>query len=122
MIARFDVNELRRDADSPFGSSYATFENILHAQSSSDYADVHGAIFEGECGGTRGNPQIGDLRQAVQELLGKPIGEVLVFRIIAEVFERENRDRGFRSLGNRAVLGSSGKDRTTRAAFDWPAG
>ncbi len=78
------------------------FEHRRHVEPARDRRDVDVLVaLERERRGARGNAQPGDLREHVQQLLGQAVGKVLVRRVVAQVDERQHRDRRRRCVEGR---------------------
>ena len=87
------LNELRGDSNVLAGLAHAAFEDGRHVELLRDRRDVHILALEVERRGAGHHPQAADLRQHVQEFLGKTVGEVFLVLLRAQVRERQHRDR-----------------------------
>ena len=92
VIAVLSVDQLRSHADSASRSTDAPFKNRPDAERLCDPADVLLLAAEGEGRCARGDLEVGDMGQQVDQLLGQAVAEVLVVRVSAHVGEREHRD------------------------------
>ncbi len=76
LVAR--AHELGRDTDAAPGPLHAALEDISDAQRSCDLPHTEIPALEREAGGPRGDLQVRDLGEHVQQCLGQPIGEIFV--------------------------------------------
>ena len=106
VIAILRIDELRDDADTTIAATYASLEHIACSQRAADNAHILVPVLEGERRSTRRDAQAGDLRECVQQLLGKSIGEVALAPIIGKVRDRQHGDGrrlSFSARGGRGV-------------------
>ena len=72
---------------------HAAFEDVRDAELPCDLRQIFRRAFEALRRGARDDFQIGDLRQPRQNFILHAFGKVSVLRIVAEIFERQDRDR-----------------------------
>ncbi len=94
MAARRRFNELCADAQPLAGPANAAFEHITHAQLARDLPHIDGAVLVDECRVAGDHEQPADAGQAGDQILGHPVGEVLLIGIVAHVVERQHSDGG----------------------------
>ncbi len=86
--------QLRGNAQAITRPSHGPFNDVLHAQFIRDLRNRRQVVaFEHERRGPCRDQQFGQLRQRVENLLGQPVGEVLVIRAITHRNERQDRNR-----------------------------
>ena len=76
MVAVRRLDQLRRDADLVAGLAHAALQDVRDVELLRHVLDVDLLALELEGRGARGNPQIGDLCQQVEQLLRQAIREV----------------------------------------------
>ena len=106
-------DQLRRDPHPMPRFAHAAFEHIAHAQLLADLLDVDGLALVGEgrvAGDHREGAPAGEQRD---DVLGDAVGEKFLLRIVAEIGERQYRDR--------AVIIENRRARRTAAAPGLPA-
>src|SRR6516164_6995675 len=89
------VEELRGNPYAVANAAHAAFENIAHTKFASDLADVDGAALIGEARIARDHKEPLDARQASDDFLDHSVGQIFLFRITAQIGERQHSDRGF---------------------------
>ena len=87
------IDQLRGDADALPGTADAAFEHRRDVELLRDRRYVDVLALEEERRSARCDAQSADLRQHVQELVGEPVGEVLVLFVAAQVDEGKHGDR-----------------------------
>ena len=87
------IDQLRGDAHPAAGLPDAAFENGGHPQFTGHGGDVDRFPFEYEGGRARGDFELGQLHQQVEDFLGDAVTEILVFHVAAHVGEGQYRDR-----------------------------
>ena len=90
---RARLDQLRGDAHLVAGPAHRAFEDVRNIEPLGDLRDLHVLALVRERRGARDHAQLRDLRQQVQQLLGDPVGEILLVLVRAHVDEREHRDR-----------------------------
>jgi len=80
---RADTNPAARATDAPF-------EDIAHAQLSADLLCVHRLVPIGECGVARDDEHVRNPRQIGRQILGDAVGEVALFRVVAQIGEGQH--------------------------------
>ena len=93
VIAVSYLDELHRDPHPAARLAHAAFEHRGDVERLADLGHGGRLALEREGRGTRRDPQPTDLSEHVQQLVGEAIREVLVFRVVAAVDERQHRDR-----------------------------
>ena len=86
------VDQLRRDAHAFAAATDAAFEHVADAQPFRHGGDVDVLAAEGEARGARRHAQARDPRERIEQLLGEPVGEILVVVPRAQVGERQYRE------------------------------
>src|SRR5207249_11779957 len=92
MVAVLGIDERRHHAYKTTGSADTAFKNIWYAEGFGGPPDVLVLASEGEGGRARGDLEVGDVGQKVDELLGQTVAEVVVDWVAAHVGEREHGD------------------------------
>src|SRR6202030_2106072 len=105
VIAVVGANQLRGDADTLARAAHAALKQVRDPQLPRDGRDIVTAALEVERRGARRHPQVGHLREQVEQLLGETIGEVFLVVLLAHVDERQHRD-GFLRNRLRAWCGT----------------
>ena len=91
---RRGVDQLGRDAHPIVDLPHTALDHVAHPELATHLRDAHRAALVDEGRVARDDRQAGDPREAGDQVLGQPIGEVLLLRIGAQVVQRQNRDRG----------------------------
>jgi hypothetical protein len=86
------VVHLDENPDSIARSTHAALDHGADIKSLSEFADIHRAAFELECGRARHNLYIGSPRQSMAQLVGQAIAETLVAFRDSAVLERQHKD------------------------------
>ena len=89
----FGVDQLGSDADPVSRPLDASFQHIAHAQLAADLFGVDALALVGECGIARDHEHVGDPRQIGRQILGDPVGKILLPRVVAVIGERQHDDR-----------------------------
>ena len=92
VVAVRRLDQLRRDADLVAGLAHAALQDVRDVELLRHFLDVDLLALELEGRGARGNPQIGELRQQVQQLFRQAVREVFLVLARAHVRERQHRD------------------------------
>ncbi len=92
VVAVRRLDQLRRDADLVAGLAHAALQDVRDVELLRHFLDVDLLALELEGRGARGNSQIGDLRQQVEQLLRQAVREVFLVLARAHVRERQHRD------------------------------
>ena len=93
MVVGLGVDELGDDAHPISVAPHAPFEQRRDIQAGSDLAQALLPLLERHHRSARDHGEGADLRQLRDDVLGDPVGEVLVRRVRAQVRERQHRDR-----------------------------
>jgi hypothetical protein len=110
------IDQLRRDPQHVAGPAHRALEDMRHVQLPGDFGDRDVLALERERRGARDHPELGNLRQQVQQLLGNAVREVLLLGIGTPVHKGQHRDGlvggdgGPRGRGRDAVAGHPRKD------------
>ena len=101
MRAGFGVDELRVDAHPVLVALHRAFEHIADAELLADLlgVDVLALVGEGRVAGD--DEAVADARQVGRQILGDPVGEVVLVRVVREVGEGQHDDGEMRGLGRR---------------------
>jgi hypothetical protein len=86
------INELRVDADLFIRPLNASFEYISHAQLAANLLCVDRFVPVGERGIARDHEHVLDPRQIGRQILGDPVGKVLLVGVVAEIGERQHHN------------------------------
>ena len=92
VVAVGGVDELGRDANAVAGLAHAAFQQRRYVQLGSDAREILVLPLEVEGRGPPHHIEAIDLSKRVEDLLGDPVGEVLLFLVRTEVDEREDGD------------------------------
>ncbi len=95
------VDQLGRDPDAVAGLAHAAFERMPHAELAAHLPQIGGAALVGEGGVARDHQQTGDLGEVGDDVLGDPVGEILLLGVGAHVLERQHDDRRLVRQGQR---------------------
>ena len=87
------IDQLGVDADLVARPPDAPFQHIAHAQLAADLLRVDRLVLIGERGIARDHEHIRDPRQIGRQILGDPVGEILLIRVVAEIGEGQHDDR-----------------------------
>src|SRR5215472_12438155 len=90
MCTAFGVYQLRVHLNLVAYPSQATFENIMDPKLAADLLRTYRFAFVGECCTAGNHKTLGSPREIGGQILGDPVGEILMFRVIGEVHERQN--------------------------------
>jgi hypothetical protein len=96
------IDQLPGDAHLRSRLAHRAFQNIAHAELAPDLLHVDGAALVGEGRITGDDKEPADLRQRGDDLLDHAVGEIFLFRVAADIGERQYRNR--RLLGERQWL------------------
>ena len=118
MRARGGVDQVRRYPHPVRRLAHAAFQDVAHAELAPDLLHVHGAALVGEARVAGDHEQPAHPRQRGDDLLDHPVGEVLVFRVAAEVLKRQRGDRGAIGKGRRRSIWRLGSGVETSAVSD----
>ena len=97
MRAGLGVDELGIDRDSILIALHRTFQQVSDAELPTDLFGVSALALEGGVAGD--HETVVDARQLGREVIGDPIGEVILRRTAREIRERQNHDRKMLGLG-----------------------
>jgi hypothetical protein len=86
------VVNLDENPDSVARSPHAALDHGVDVKALSEFADIHRAAFELECGSARHNLYIGSPRQSMAQLIGQAIAETLVPFRDSAVLKRQHKD------------------------------
>jgi hypothetical protein len=109
MVPGRGIDELRRDAEPVGAAANAAFEHVAHAKLARDLPHVDRFALVSEARIARDHQEAADFRERGDDVLGKPVGEMLLLGVGAHVLERQDRDRrlfgerGLWLLGRRAI-------------------
>ena len=95
MVARQTVNQLRRDTNALAGLANTAFEHIGHAQCPGNFADVGRLPLIREAGIAGDYEEPSYSRQRGDQILGDPVGKILLVRVAGHVGKRQNCNRRF---------------------------
>src|SRR5690606_33139825 len=84
------VNQLSGDSHLVPGLAHAAFQHVAHTEFVADILDVHRPPLVGEAGIVRDDEQPADARQRGDDVLHHAIGEIVLFRVPAQVVERQH--------------------------------
>ncbi len=84
--------QLGRDAQPVTRATHGAFEDPGGAQQGADRSGILGLALEREDGGTGGHAETLDLGERVDELVGDPVAQVVVFRVRTRIDQRQHRD------------------------------
>ena len=87
------LDQLRGNAHPLARLAHAAFENGRYVQLLRHRRDVDLRALEAERRGARGDPQAANLREHVEQLFRKAVGEIFVFLVAAHVHEGQHGDR-----------------------------
>ena len=104
VIAVRGIDELCRDANSITDFADTALQHVAHTQLDADFLHVLVAALVIEGGRSRGNMQLRDARQFVQQLFRQAVTEVLVAVVSAHVDEWEHGNGVFRGVGETGAL------------------
>jgi len=99
------VDELGRDAYAVAATAHAALEHIAHAQLAADAANIVCAPLVGKRRIACDHHQPLKFRQCREQVLGDPVGEILLVGVIAEVVERQHGN----SVIRHRALGRGGR-------------
>ena len=94
MTAGRGVVELRGDTHAIADLSYATFDDIAHAEFDCDLLHVHRLALVGERRVAGDHEEPAQFRKPGDDVLADPVGKILLFLITAHVVERQHGNRG----------------------------
>lgn len=86
------AHQLRGDTQALAGPAHRALDDVRHAHPRRDVLHRQVLPLEMERGGARGDQQLQQLRQRVQDFLGQAVGEVLVVGAAAQRGERQHGD------------------------------
>ena len=92
MRVGFGIDQLSVDTDLVAQPPHAAFEHIAHTKLAADLLGGDPLALIGERGIDRDHQHARDARQISRQILGDPIGEVLLLGIVAEVGEWQHDD------------------------------
>ncbi len=104
VVAGDGIDQLGRHPHASLRLANTAFKDRTHVEFSADRGYVDIGAFEGEGRSPRGNLELDDLGQRLQQLFREAVGEVLVFGIAAHVGKREHRNRMRRRVKRRGGL------------------
>ncbi len=78
------------------GAPHRSFQNVRHAQRLTDFAQIARARFVLPHRSAADDFQVGDLGQVREDIILDAVREILVLLIVAQIFERQDRDAFFR--------------------------
>ena len=88
----FGVDQLGVDADLVARPADAAFQHIAHTKLAADLLGVDPLVLLSERGIARDYDHVRDARQIGRQILGNPVGEILLLSIVAEISERQHDD------------------------------
>ena len=86
-------DQLRDDPHTVAAAAHAALQNVAHAQFRAHLPDADRVMPVGEAGVPGDYQQRAVARQLSDDLIGQPVGEILLLRIAAQVGERQDGDR-----------------------------
>ena len=86
------IHQLRGDPHAVAFLAHIAFDQVADAEALADLADVLAAVLEREGRGAGDDLQLRAIRQAIDELFGQAVAEVLVVRVVAAIDEGQYRD------------------------------
>ena len=89
------IDQLGRDAHPVAGLAHAAFEDVVDLQFLGDGRNVQVLALVYERRSARCHLEPIDTHQQVQQFLGNAVGKVFLFRVVADVQERQHCDGGF---------------------------
>ena len=92
-------DQLGGDPERVAGFPDTALEHVVDAERLRDRRDVGVLVLERERRGPRDHPELRQLREQVQQLLGQAVGKVLLVARLAHVLERQHGDRRSRCRG-----------------------
>ena len=87
------IDQLGIDADLVARSPDAPFQHITHSQLAADLLGIDGLVAVGERRGARNHQHLRDPREIGRHILGDPVSEILLLRVVAEVCKGQDDDR-----------------------------
>jgi hypothetical protein len=101
MSAALGFDELAADTKAVSGLAHAPFQHIAHPELAPDLLHINGLAFVDEARIAGDHEQPVDAREAGDDILDHPVGEILLARVAAHVLERQHGDRRF--FGQREI-------------------
>ena len=86
------IDQLGSNADSAARPLDASFQHITYAQLAPDLLGVDRLVPIGERGIARDHETVGDPRQIGRQILGDPVGKILLVGVVAEIRKRQHDD------------------------------
>jgi AraC-like DNA-binding protein len=93
------IDQLGVDAKLVAGPADAAFQDVAHTQLAADLLCIDSLVPIGERGIARDHEHVREPREIGRQILGHPVGEILLLRIVAEIGERQHDDRQPRCAG-----------------------
>ena len=93
VVAVGRANQLSADAQHLAALAHAALQHVGHPELAGDRADVFVLALERECRRAGDHPQVRAVRQALDQLLGQAVGEMLLVALLAHVGKRQHGDR-----------------------------
>src|SRR4029077_9589401 len=90
--ARRGVDQLGGDAYPIVDLAYTALDHVAHPQLATHLGDAYRTALVDEGRVARDHQQAGDLREVGDQVLGQPVGEILLLWVGAEIVQRQNRD------------------------------
>ena len=97
MRPRFSIDELCVYANLLARSAHAPFQQVAYAEFAADLPRVDGFSLVGERRVAGDHEHVRNPRQIGGQILGDPVREILLLRIVAEIGEGQHHDRQTRS-------------------------
>ena len=95
----FGINQLGSDADPGSRPLDLPFEHIAHAKLAADLLRVDRLVSVSESGIARDHEHVRDPRQIGCQISGDPVGEILLFGVVAQIGKGQHGDRRTRRWG-----------------------
>ncbi len=99
------VDQLRVDPHLSRRLSHTAFEHITHAQIFRNLLHFHRTALVGEDRIAGDDEQARYVREIGDQVIGHPVHEIIVFRILAEIGKRQDGDRGLVGQRQRHSIG-----------------
>ena len=114
MRAGFGVDELGVDAHAGSVALHRSFEHVTDAKLGADRLGVEVFALEAEGRVPGDDETVGDARQIGGQVLGDPVGEIILGGIVREVGEGQHDDREMPGLGRRGGVRDDRRGRVCR--------
>src|SRR6516162_4893378 len=93
MRAAFRLDQLSIDLNPVAQPPYTAFEDIVDAEFAADLSHVNGFALVGEGSGAGDYEAAGNAREVAGQVIGDPVGEILLLRIVRQVRKWQDDDR-----------------------------